>query len=166
MKKKHRILSTIPAIIIMIVIFCFSNQKAVESSKLSGGIVESIYSLNESIFTLELPIEERIHRLDLLETIIRKAAHMTEYGILAIALSYSFYIYDKRGISLILWSEAIAVLYAATDEFHQLFIPGRSGQVTDVLIDGLGALIGCILFYFASKKIRKWGSSQVQVKEF
>jgi len=139
----------------MCAIFYFSHQEAAESSKLSGGIVENIFSLNERIFTLELPIEERIHWIELLETIIRKAAHMTEYGILAIALSYGFYVYDKRGISLIVWSEASAVLYAATDEFHQLFIPGRSGQVTDVFIDGLGAFLGCLLFYMISKRFRK-----------
>ncbi len=155
MKKKYRILSAIPALIIMCIIFYFSHQEAAESSKLSGGIIENIFSLNEKIFSLELPIEERIHWLELLETLIRKAAHMTEYGVLAIALSYWFYVYDKRGISLILWSEVIAVLYAATDEFHQLFIPGRSGQVTDVLIDGTGAFLGCLLFYIISKKFRK-----------
>ncbi|WP_313128227.1 VanZ family protein [Anaerocolumna sp.] len=155
MKKKYRIFSTIPPLIIMCVIFYFSHQEAAASSRLSGGIIENIFSLNEKIFSLELPIEERNHWLELLETLIRKAAHMTEYGILAIALSYSFYVYGKRGRSLILWSEVIAVLYAATDEFHQLFVPGRSGQVTDVLIDGSGALIGCILFYFISKKFRK-----------
>lgn len=157
MKKKYRILSIIPALIIMCVIFYYSHQEAAESSKLSGGIIENIFSLIERIFTLELPIEERIHWLELLETIIRKAAHMTEYSILAIALSYGFYVYDKRGISLIVWAEVAAILYAATDEFHQLFIPGRSGQVTDVLIDGLGAFLGCILFYAISKKFRKRG---------
>lgn len=156
MIKKHRILSTIPAIIIMIVIFCFSNQKAAESSKLSGGIIETIFSINERLFSLELPKAERIYWLELLETIVRKAAHMTEYGLLAIAVSYSFYVYDKRGFNLILWSEIVAVLYAVTDEFHQLFISGRSAQVTDILIDGIGAFIGCLVFYFSCKKLRKY----------
>lgn len=151
MKRKHRILSTIPALIIMIVIFCFSHQEAAESSKLSGGIIENIFSLNERLFALELPTAERIYWLELLETILRKATHMAEYGLLAIAVSYSFYVYDKRGFPLIIWSEVVAVLYAATDEFHQLFIPGRSGQVTDILIDGIGALIGCLLFIIFKK---------------
>ena len=156
MIKKHRVLSTIPAIIIMIIIFYFSHQKAAESSKLSGGIVETIFSINERLFTIELPKAERIYWLELLETIIRKAAHMTEYGVLAIAISYSFYVYDKRGFNLILWSEAAAILYAVTDEFHQLFISGRSAQVTDVLIDGVGALIGCLVFYLSYKKLKKY----------
>ena len=38
-----------------------------------------------------------------------------------------------------------ATVYAATDEFHQLFIPGRSGQVSDVLLDSAGALAGVLI---------------------
>jgi VanZ family protein len=152
MTKKHRILSTVPAIIIMIVIFYFSHQEAAESSKLSGGIIYNIFSFVERLFSLELPVEERIYWLEILETILRKAAHMAEYGLLAAAVSFSFYVYEKRNSSLILWSEAVTVLYAATDEFHQLFVLGRSGQVSDILIDGIGALIGCILFYYGCKK--------------
>lgn len=152
MTKKHRILSTLPAIIIMIVIFYFSHQEAAESSKLSGGIIYNIFSFVERLFSLELPVEERIYWLEILETILRKAAHMAEYGLLATAVSFSFYVYEKRNSSLILWSEAVTVLYAATDEFHQLFVLGRSGQVSDILIDGIGALIGCILFYYGCKK--------------
>ena len=37
------------------------------------------------------------------------------------------------------------ILYAASDEFHQLFVPGRSGQITDVLIDSGGLLAGILL---------------------
>lgn len=39
----------------------------------------------------------------------------------------------------------IAVLYACSDEIHQLFIDGRAGQVADVLVDASGAAIGCLL---------------------
>ena len=39
----------------------------------------------------------------------------------------------------------IAAGYAATDEFHQLFVPGRSGQVSDVILDSAGAAIGVLI---------------------
>ena len=41
----------------------------------------------------------------------------------------------------------ICVLYASIDEFHQLFVPGRSGQVTDVLIDLIGVVLGLLLVF-------------------
>ncbi len=40
----------------------------------------------------------------------------------------------------------IAALYAASDEIHQLFVPGRSGQLSDVILDSAGALAGVAAF--------------------
>ena len=48
----------------------------------------------------------------------------------------------------------IAAGYAATDEFHQLFVPGRSGQISDVLLDSAGALAG-VWIMTGLEKIRK-----------
>ena len=63
-------------------------------------------------------------------------------------------------VSIIRWknvlvSVCIAVLYASTDELHQLFVPGRSGQVNDVLIDGCGAVIGALIIWGISYLIHK-----------
>ncbi|WP_245575523.1 VanZ family protein [Alkalicoccus chagannorensis] len=49
----------------------------------------------------------------------------------------------------------ICVVYAASDEYHQTFIPGRSGEVSDVVIDGIGAFVG-ISFYLLIRK--RWSS--------
>ena len=46
-------------------------------------------------------------------------------------------------------------VYAATDEFHQYFIPGRSAEVMDVCIDTLGASIGLAILFFTLKVVRK-----------
>jgi rSAM/selenodomain-associated transferase 1 len=89
---------------------------------------------------------------------IRKAAHMTEYGLLAflivrwLRLSFPF---RKAAI----YSFIIAVIYASTDEYHQTFIEGRGGSPIDVMIDSAGMLIGLGLawvFYgvWGRKKIR------------
>ncbi|HIU52150.1 MAG TPA: VanZ family protein [Candidatus Merdicola faecigallinarum] len=55
----------------------------------------------------------------------------------------------KRKIT---YSFIIGVIYAITDEIHQLFVPGRSGEIRDVLIDGLGIIVGIILIYQFKKK--------------
>ena len=41
----------------------------------------------------------------------------------------------------------ICFLYASSDEFHQLFVPGRSGQVTDIFIDMIGVVLGLLLVF-------------------
>jgi VanZ family protein len=82
--------------------------------------------------------------------IVRKCAHLTEYAILA----YLFWRAlrkpkrdDPRPWS---WREGgyailLVALYASTDEFHQLFVPGREASVKDVLLDTLGAVVGMVL---------------------
>ena len=49
----------------------------------------------------------------------------------------------KRRALFSAWLTASA--YAATDEFHQLFVPGRSGQISDVILDSAGAALGVLL---------------------
>ena len=50
---------------------------------------------------------------------------------------------------------AIATLYAATDELHQIFVPGRTGKVTDILLDSAGALLGVLLLTLVLRAIDK-----------
>jgi VanZ family protein len=66
--------------------------------------------------------------------VLRKGAHMTEYAVLACLL--------VRALGSFVGAFALAVAYAATDEFHQTFVRGRHGTPVDVAIDAVGALIG------------------------
>ncbi|MGV3487441.1 MAG: VanZ family protein [Tuberibacillus sp.] len=69
--------------------------------------------------------------------VIRKLAHLTEFGLLAFLLWRALRPVQRTG----LWAWLLTVLYAATDEWHQSFQPGRSPEVTDVMIDACGAFI-------------------------
>ncbi len=76
---------------------------------------------------------------------VRKTAHAMEYAVLGLLTAGA---YIRRGTSIrkgILVPWGIAALYAASDEFHQLFVPGRSGQVSDVVLDSAGVLAGVLL---------------------
>ncbi len=81
--------------------------------------------------------------------LIRKAAHLTEYAILAIFLwrAFRFPRPDVRGG---LWTAAamalaIAICFAALDEYHQSFVPSRGSSPVDVMIDSCGAVLGLAL---------------------
>ena len=131
-------LSVILVIIWMIVIFMFSSYNGNISSIQSDGIVAMLARL--------------IHYtgdIDILRVIVRKMAHFTEYLILGIlvinACKYNS-IKDMIKLSIL-----ICILYACTDEIHQLFIQGRGGRIFDVLIDTLGSLTGI----FTYKVLRK-----------
>lgn len=84
--------------------------------------------------------------------LIRKVAHMSEYAILALFTYYALIkiAFNKRIIFQITF--LISFLYACSDEFHQLFISGRSGQFTDVLIDSTGCLIMLLFLYLWQKR--------------
>lgn len=146
------------------IIFFFSAQNSNDSSHLSSSFLKNV-------ILVFLP-EQTASNTDLLKQLsflIRKCAHMTEYAILAILLLMQIRLYgwltaqtsrpklSVRTFTFLLQALltiGIVVLYAASDEFHQLFVSGRSGQATDVLIDTCGGLFG-ILFYFLLARIRK-----------
>ena len=88
-----------------------------------------------------------------LNIIIRKNAHAFEYIILAMLICNAFFINKFKGRGAIVYVLFMCLLYAVTDEFHQLFVPGRTSLVSDVMIDFTGAIIGLGLFYFLYYKI-------------
>lgn len=155
MRVKDKILYILPAICVMIGIFYFSSQTAIQSAGLSSNITERILVAIQDLFHITSDSKQDSFLFHMIEIIIRKAAHMAEYAILAVTVGYPLYIFGKRRWRLILWSEVISVIYAMTDEFHQLFVPGRSGQITDILIDGCGAFLGCIIFFLISSLVKK-----------
>jgi VanZ family protein len=73
------------------------------------------------------------------DTILRKAAHMTEYGLLWF-LWWRALGFRHRGAAAV-----IALAYAATDEYHQHFVSGRHGTPVDVLIDAAGVAVAVAL---------------------
>lgn len=142
---KKRILSALPAICMMVVIFIFSSKNADESNATSSPIAEFLLKIYESVFGIS-STSSREDMLSFFSHIIRKAAHMCEYALLSILLSIHFYTIKFRKRNLFLFSVITCAIYAATDEFHQLFVDGRSGQLSDVGIDTAGSILGSICF--------------------
>lgn len=86
---------------------------------------------------------------------VRKAAHLTEYAILALLLCESskeppFPWYPRRLVGCFL----IVAVYSLTDEYHQSFVPGRTASLTDCGIDSIGEAIGILLYYVNYLRVR------------
>lgn len=127
----HKRISILLVITWMIFIFIMSSFNSAESSNQSNFIVNII----ANIFN--------INNISILSLIVRKLAHFTEYFILGLLVYNLIYSNQKKAYFAII----ICVLYAISDEIHQLFVPGRSCQVLDVIIDSSGSLLGIILLY-------------------
>lgn len=145
-----KILSIILVIIWMITIFYFSHQQGTGSSgmskKVSTVIVNIVDIKNEMIEEQKEAIVAKI------EPIIRKLAHYTIYIIGGILITNCAYVLGAKEKKAILYSAIIGVIYASSDEIHQLFVDGRSGRVADVAIDSLGIFTG-IAVYLIIRKI-------------
>lgn len=132
----------------MIVIFLFSNQKATDSTQLSDGLLFDIINF--------LNINVSDNDISFLSVFIRKTAHFSVYAVLGIStymlVVTNFLKPGKRAFFTVL---AVCVLYAVTDEMHQLFVAGRSGEIRDVFIDSLGAMFGISLAYAIRRLSRR-----------
>jgi VanZ family protein len=85
---------------------------------------------------------------------IRKAAHMTEYAVLFLLSRWATF-GTTSNTALRGWIPALlSFAYACTDEFHQSFVPGRSAQFSDVLVDSTGILIAWLSTRFAKPKLK------------
>lgn len=132
----------------MIGIFIFSNQPAEISDGNSRFVI---------LVLKHIGVDLDSFLGNLANFIVRKAAHFTEYLILYILLYEAFKEdFDMR--KSLVSSLIVLVLYACSDEVHQLFVPGRTGRIRDVLIDTSGAVIAMISIYFKNRSRQKRNS--------
>lgn len=91
-----------------------------------------------------------------IELVFRKSAHLTEYAVLSFLFSRIFFHKFKLDYKRVLFFSLISsFLFALSDEFHQLFVLGRSGNLFDVGFDLVGIGLGLFIFWkiFFNKKI-------------
>lgn len=143
----------------MCLIFYFSNQPAGISDMQSAAVREVFAS--KGIFSEYINFVEK-YGITLLG--VRKLAHMFLYCMLGIA-GFAFFMGLTSSMNKAALFAAVSVLgYSIVDEIHQLFVPGRSGMISDVIIDGIGMVIG-IGFGYICTLIYKKRSIRVDVKE-
>ena len=157
---------------VMLMIFFLSSQDDAASTGMSAPFVNAVISLSgvsptgDTIGEAEVSAEEGA--VDpgreytglgkTVETLVRKAGHICEFGILSFLVTLHVSLYRRRPW---LWAVLFCAVYAAADETHQLFSAGRSAEIADVLIDIGGATTGAAL-YMLIKHIRGRESSCVR----
>lgn len=132
------------------IIFGFSSQDGEESSGISRKITEII---TDKI--LRLSDDNKIQIVDRMESVIRKIAHFSIYTIVGVLLMGFVSTYKIDEMKRIYISIVIGIIYATSDEIHQSFIPGRSSQLTDVMIDTMGVALGICLILILLEIVSK-----------
>lgn len=157
--KNHRKTIWLIIIIVAAVAWCFtifnlsgatSSSSNSTSTSLSKKVITKVLdATNEAGITDSHPDEVKLAKAaDLLNKPLRKAAHATVYFVLAlILLAVGRVIFSSKKYLLTCFLTLLfCFVFAMTDEYHQTFVDGRTGQFSDVLIDTAGACVGVLLF--------------------
>lgn len=156
MIKKRNVIYWLPAALWMGLIFFLSSQPAISSNSLSKDLTKLIIEILGKILPIDIEISTVDAYISQLNHFVRKFAHFFAYMILGILVTNGF---KKNGSKKVfLFSFAICVIYAVSDELHQLFVPGRGCELKDIIIDSAGSLSGIFLtkeYYGLSKKYKR-----------
>lgn len=126
----------------MSIIFFFSNNNSNESSYQSKGFIYNSIEIISKIFNVDTSKEQINNIIEIIEYPVRKCAHIFLYFVLAILVTSLLKCYNLNIKQIIFYSFMICLIYAIMDEIHQLFTPGRSGNINDLFIDSLGIYLG------------------------
>lgn len=138
-----------------ILIFSLSAQDAASSKETSGKVTEKVISVVYPEFS-EYDSEKQDEIIHSVSFYTRKFAHFTMFAVLGFFAFLSVVTYKKPIFSLkVLVSAAFCIFYAISDELHQVFVSGRSGEIRDVIIDILGSIlaVGLTALIFKFSKI-------------
>jgi len=154
---KNRIITAVFVLIWMFVIFSFSGQEGEQSASLSGHIAEHIVRLEQHVTGVQYTAEHHQQRVSFWQFPVRKTAHGTVYFVLGVLLFVHLGTYKvhQRKLSLdrrFTWSWLVLILFAISDEIHQLYVPDRVGSPMDVAIDAFGGLLGLLLCLWLYQK--------------
>lgn len=138
----------------MVCIYKLSGMNSSKSNGKSADILSIIIAdaldvTNDYGITNSHPDDAKIERASaLMNTPMRKVMHGSVYLVLAFFLMILLNIISNHKYYwlTLLIALVLSIVFAITDEYHQTFVAGRTGQIMDVIIDSIGAIVGLILY--------------------
>lgn len=138
-ENKKQIIAWLVVILWMLLIFTLSAQPTEQTNKLSIGVTERIMSTEAAI---DIDTSDTSNPIVQWNAVLRKIAHFSLFLLLGVLVSYALRISGMKGYKVYLFAALFCILYAGSDELHQMFVPGRNARIFDVLIDTAGAFVG------------------------
>lgn len=128
-----------------------------KSKKVINEIIEkTVETTNDLGITDKHPNENKMKQvISRLNKPFRKVAHASEYFVLALLFINSLKNSGIKGKRIYFFAIMLCFVYACSDEFHQLFVEGITGQFSDVIIDTAGAVIRTIVIHIIFKILNK-----------
>ena len=146
----------IPVIIMIFLIHSFSNQNGEESSGLSTKAAYIVIDIADEIGIVDAQDPQiRQMYVDNIHFYIRKAAHMSEYAFLAVLVYIALFVDCVRFKLNGILAGSFVFLVSVSDEFHQMYVPGRCGTYKDVIIDMCGCIVAIIICFCIDRRRKK-----------
>lgn len=155
-----KILLWLLVIIWLVIIFLFSGMDSESSNNKSektiNKVVETTLETTNSLgITNKHPSNTKLNNFVMKINIpLRKCMHAFVYFVLSLIVLNALSAVNIKSYKSYVICIVICFLYAIFDEYHQTFIDGRTGQITDSLIDTFGSIIGIILYHLYKKNIK------------
>ncbi len=151
----RRTVGLVLTVFLMIFIFSMSAQNADTSSQTSGGVIRFTVSMVYPDFG-ELSEQAQNAIVSSLQGIVRSAAHFSVFAALCFSnLIFTLTLQRLKLLMRYFSSVVFCFLYAVSDEIHQFFVPGRSFQFVDIIVDTLGIFLGAAFMYLIMLIIKK-----------
>ena len=134
----------------MVLIFRFSAETGIESHEISDQVTLLFCKVVHQFTGRDLAMSLTAHQYAVLELCFRKMAHMGIYCMLSFSTMLVLFTFPRGMLVRMFASLVFCVVYACSDEFHQVLVEGRSPKALDVMIDSAGAItgiIGALLFF-------------------
>lgn len=129
----------------LLIIFLFSNQNGVNSKHLSYQVIDKMISVSSHITNRQISPETRAQIIKKIHPIVRKIAHFMIYFVLGVLVYLVVCFYKENKKWTVFLSIAFCIIYACSDELHQILSIGRTFKIKDILIDTLGSISGIFL---------------------
>ena len=104
--------------------------------------------------------------LDYVHFLVRKTAHFSEYALLSLLAARAFRASHREKLRRLWWLAAFALVacVALTDEYHQSFLPSRTGTIYDSLLDMTGGAtaLACAAAWLARRRRKSGGTSRLR----
>lgn len=130
------------------IISSFSTTPAVESRAESKAVVVVVEKIVNAVMHKTEDNSDSWVMEKTLHTIVRKTAHVVNFFILAFLHGMLFFVYSGKISNVVILTLLMGCCGAVTDEITQLFVEGRSAQLSDVFVDFSGTILACALFVF------------------
>ena len=163
MKLNYKIvISWLLVVLWMIGIFILSSMDSELSNSKSKGTINTVVESTVVVTNKDISKNSINSIVDILNKPLRKCMHSFVFFVLVILLLNAFYSINIINYKGYLFSILISFIYACTDEFHQLYVVGRTGQLIDIGIDMIGVLFGVLVFYIYGLLVKDWSNRKVK----